>query len=112
MSLRPEKSFLPPMPATETILSTLPASEKDRLLLVLVQRSGEGSRMELRQQSFSPGVGWFTQSTVELEPTQVSQLRSALGMTAASRGRTELPRDMKRITTPAWQPRVVHADSA
>ncbi|MEX2026487.1 MAG: hypothetical protein WEH44_04285 [Pirellulaceae bacterium] len=101
------------MRATETILSTLPAAcEKDRLLLVLVQHPGEGSRMELRQQSFSHGVGWFTQSTVELEPDQVSQLRSALGMTAASRGRTELPREMKRITTPAWQPRVIHADSA
>ncbi|HUE70406.1 MAG TPA: hypothetical protein VMP01_05900 [Pirellulaceae bacterium] len=101
------------MPATETILSTLPAaSEKDRLLLVLVQHSGDGSRMELRQQSFSHGVGWFTQSTVVLEPDQVSQLRSALGMTAASRGRTDLPQEMKRITTPAWQPRVIHADSA
>ena len=101
------------MPAIETILSTLPAaSEKDRLLLVLVQHPGEGSRMELRQQSFSHGLGWFTQSTVVLEPDQVSQLRSALGMTAASRGRTQLPREMNRMTTPAWQPRVIHSDSA
>jgi hypothetical protein len=99
--------------ATEIILSTLPASsETDRLLLVLLQRAGEPSRMELRQQSFGESVGWFTQSTVVLEPDQVSQLRSALGMTAASRGRTALPREMLRITTPAWQPRIVHADSA
>lgn len=68
--------------------------------------------MELRQQSFAESVGWFTQSTVVLEPDQVAQLRTALGMTAASRGRTQLPREMSRMTTPAWQPRVVHADSA
>lgn len=99
--------------ATETVLSTLPASsETDRLLLVLVHRLGEASRMELRQQSFAESVGWFTQSTVVLEPDQVAQLRTALGMTAASRGRTQLPREMSRMTTPAWQPRVVHADSA
>jgi hypothetical protein len=101
------------MPSTETILSTLPAaSEKDRLLLVLVQHPVEGSRIELRQQSFGEGIGWFTQSTVVLEPDQVSQLRNALGMTAASRGRTALPREFSRVTTPAWQPRVIHADSA
>jgi hypothetical protein len=98
---------------TEVILSTLPAaSEKDRLLLVLLQRAGESSRIELRQQSFGEGVGWFTQSTVTLEPDQVSQLRSALGMTASTRSRTNLPREFTRASTPAWEPRVVHADSA
>jgi hypothetical protein len=101
------------MPATETILTTLPAaSDKDRLLLVLVHHPVEGSRIELRQQSFGEGIGWFTQSTVVLEPEQVSQLRNALGMTATSRGRTALPKEFSRVTTPAWQPRVIHADSA
>ena len=56
----------------ETTLTAIPASETERLLLVLVHSAEHGSRMELRQQSFSKGIGWFTQSTVQLEPSQVA----------------------------------------
>jgi hypothetical protein len=35
--------------------------------------------VELRQQSYGPGVGWFTQSSVTLLPSQVAQLRAVLG---------------------------------
>jgi hypothetical protein len=96
----------------ETVLTTLPASaETERLLLVLVQTEGAGSRVELRQQSFSKGIGWFTQSTVHLEPGQVAALRNALGFTAG-RTTSRLPREFSTVTPAAWQPRVVHADSA
>jgi len=75
------------------------------------------SRMELRQQSFSKSVGWFTQSTVHLEPGQVAALRNALGTptaprSAASQPTSRLPREFSTISPAAWQPRVVHADSA
>lgn len=96
----------------ETVLSTLPAaSESERLQLVLIQSPEAGSRVELRQQSFSKGIGWFTQSTVVMEPGQVAALRNALGLTG---GRTakRLPREFSTVTPAAWQPRVVHADSA
>jgi hypothetical protein len=100
------------MLATETVLTAIPASEVERLLVVLVQ-SGDGSRMELRQQSFSKGIGWFTQSTVHLEPGQVAALRNALGARGgSSRSDARLPREFATISPPAWQPRVVHADSA
>jgi hypothetical protein len=100
------------MLATETVLTAIPASEVERLLVVLVQ-SGDGSRMELRQQSFSKGIGWFTQSTVHLEPGQVAALRNALGARGgSSRSDSRLPREFATISPPAWQPRVVHADSA
>ena len=98
--------------ASETVLSSIPASEFERLLVVLVQSPEHGSRMELRQQSFSKGIGWFTQSTVQLEPGQVAALRNALGSTNASRPANQLPREFTRIVTPNWQPKVVHADSA
>ena len=42
--------------------------------------------MELRQQSFSAGLGWFTQSTVQLEPGQVAALRNALGSSTPQHG--------------------------
>lgn len=102
--------------AVETVLNTIPAaSENERLVVVLVQSPDAGSRMELRQQSFSKGIGWFTQSTVQLEPGQVASLRSALGTTGATgtHGRSpRLPREFSRLSPAAWQPRVVHADSA
>jgi hypothetical protein len=98
----------------ETVLTSIPASDSERLLLVLLQ-SSTGSRMELRQQSFSTSIGWFTQSTVTLEPNQVAALRNALGAGSA-RGTasctTRLPREFSTLSQPTWQPRVVHADSA
>ena len=96
----------------ETVLTTLPsASETERLLLVLVQSADAGSRIELRQQSFSNSIGWFTQSTVHMEPGQVAALRSALCMTTG-KSTSRLPREFSTVTPAAWQPRVVHADSA
>jgi hypothetical protein len=95
----------------ETVVSTLPASDIERLLVVLIQ-SPDGSRMELRQQSFSKGIGWFTQSSVQLEPGQVAALRNALGTTGGHRPARPLPREFSTISAAAWQPKVVHADSA
>ena len=97
--------------ASETVLTTIPASETERLLVVLVQSPQIGSRMELRQQSFSKGIGWFTQSTVHLEPQQVATLRNALG-SATQCSTNRLPREFSKITPPSWQPRVVHAETA
>jgi hypothetical protein len=96
----------------ETVLTTLPAStESERLLLVLVQPSDGPSRVELRQQSLSNTLGWFTQSTVRLEPGQVAALRNSLGLTTA-KTTPRLPREYSTVKPAAWQPKVVHADSA
>ena len=97
---------------SETILTAIPASEFDRLVVILVQSPGSGSRIELRQQSFSAGIGWFTQSTVQLEPGQVAALRNALGSAGGSRTASRLSREFRKIAAPAWQPKVVHAESA
>jgi hypothetical protein len=98
--------------ASETVLSSVPSSETERLLVVLVSSRDHGSRMELRQQSFSTGIGWFTQSTVRLEPGQVAALRNALGSSGNHRLTNRLPREFSTIAPQSWQPRVVHADSA
>jgi hypothetical protein len=97
----------------ETVLTTLPASsETERLLLVLVQSADAASRVEIRQQSFSKTIGWFTQSTVHLEPGQVAALRNALGLSGSKTTSRRLPREFSTVTPVAWQPKVVHADSA
>src|SRR5687767_13203273 len=94
----------------ETILSTISGtSESERLLLVL-STAPDHSRIELRQQSFGEGIGWFTQSTITLEPSQVAELRAALG--TGTRGPSPLPKQFRQAKQAAWQPRLVHADSA
>lgn len=104
---------------SETILGVLPAaSEKERVLLVLTQAADSvgamSSRMELRQQSFGEGIGWFTQSTVQLEPGQVADLRNTLGMATAAppSRRPKLPREFSRVSPASWHPRVVRADAS
>ena len=98
----------------ETILTSLPATvENERILVVLVQNPGEGSHVEMRQQSFGEGIGWFTQSTIRMEPGQVAALKSALGRTSTGPATTtRLPREFSKVAPATWQPRVVHADSA
>lgn len=100
------------MPAIETVLTAIPASDVERLLVVLVATPDHGSRMELRQQSFSTGIGWFTQSTVQLEPEQVAALRNALGNAGGQRSANRLPREFSKMTPPSWQPKVVCAETA
>jgi hypothetical protein len=99
------------MSRLETVLSTIPASETERLVVVLIQPADAASRLELRQQSFSNGIGWFTQNSVQLESGQVAALRNALGVTGQRPARP-LPREFAKIAPSAWEPRVVRADSA
>jgi len=100
------------MPAIETVLTAIPASEVERLLVVLVQTPDHASRMELRQQSFSTGIGWFTQSTVQLEPSQVAALRNALGNAGGQGSTNRLPSEFGKLAPAAWQPKVVCAETA
>ena len=100
---------------TEMELSALPGTrDGERLLIVLVQTLGSGSQLEMRQQTFSESVGWFTQSTVNLEPQQVAGLKSVLGAKALSSvARESRPvLQFRQNGTPSWQPRLVQADSA
>jgi hypothetical protein len=101
------------MNTNETILATLPgSSDAERLLMVLCSATeSTASHVELRQQSFAPGLGWFNQATIALEPAQVSALRLALGTGNAARSNS-LPQSFRRVEPTTWQPKVVHADSA
>jgi hypothetical protein len=96
------------MPHHETILATLAASsETERVVLVLLAKA-DGTVVELRQQSWGEGVGWFTQSSVQLEPGQVAKLKQTLGQAWHTPGGHS-----RRKSTPAgFVPRVVRAESA
>lgn len=97
---------------TETTLTSLPSTApNERILVVLIQVPGEGNRVEMRQQSFGEGIGWYTQSTISLEPGQVATLKNALGATTSATAQ-RLPREFSKVAPATWQPRLVHADSA
>ena len=64
----------------EALLAVIPGSCDNEQLLVVHRHSADGrSRIELRQQTWGEGVGWFTQSSVPIEPEQLAALRGALG---------------------------------
>ena len=77
----------------------------ERIALVLCHEVGQASHVELRQQSWGDGVGWFTQSTLALEPYQVAQLRNALGSYSATSA------GCSKLTPPSFPVRVVHAET-
>ena len=95
----------------ETILAKLPgASDDERMVVLLRHTPAEGSQIELCQQTWGEGVGWFNQTSVQLQPHQVAQLRAVLGTGAA--GSTRLPRAFSHATGQMAAARVIRADSA
>jgi len=102
------------MPHRETTLAILAgSSETERVLLVLTD-GNSSSVVEMRQQSWGEGVGWFTQSHVQLEPQQVAELKRTLGQSSGSVNcRPTRPRDSVRPRDAGgFVPRVIHAESA
>ena len=95
----------------EITLANLPGSTGDnRVLLVLLNENDGSTHVELRQQSWSDSAGWFTQSTVKLDPEQVGDLRNAIGSTVAQVKSNSLMPAKQPVRS--FQPRIVHADSA
>ena len=65
--------------AEPVLLAEIPGTDDDsRLAVFLTNRDGD-SVMSLCQQSWAEGIGWFSQSSVEIDPTQLGMLRQALG---------------------------------
>ena len=101
----------------ETVLNTLAgSSENERLQVTLCHDTTRGSRVELRQQSWGEGVGWFTQSKVELLPHQIGDLRGTLGgsvrpLPTAPAPTASLP-TVSRPNSGSFVPRIVRAESA
>jgi len=99
---------MPPTTRQESLLATLPGENNaERVAVVLCNSAREGSRLELRQQSWGEGVGWFTQSTVQLDPAQVAELKMTLTASSAHSSAPIRPR-----RTPGFVPKLVHAESA
>jgi len=67
-----------------TILATLPGSAPYQRLQVGLEQCGDGRlAIDLREQHFAEGIGWFDQRTLSLDPRQFQQLQAVLGLKAA-----------------------------
>ncbi|WP_144058141.1 hypothetical protein [Novipirellula maiorica] len=69
------------MPFTEQILGVVNSSDGHRVLLVLRERHAKP--FELRTETFSSNVGWFTQQSLELTRLEFSGLKNVLGLPLA-----------------------------
>ncbi|MFH5804388.1 hypothetical protein [Alienimonas sp. DA493] len=77
--------FVPPAPTRsarvpgEVLLGVLPGATEDRRTAV-VRRTGLCGAVSIRlsDESFSPAVGWFPQSSVELPADQLGGLKALL----------------------------------
>jgi hypothetical protein len=91
----------------EVVLAEIPDQIDDHRLILVHRHDQSGSWLELRQQTWGEGIGWFTQNSVRLLPDQVGQLRAALG--AAPNGRKVRVPAVQRSTSHL---RLAHAESA
>ncbi|QDV33320.1 hypothetical protein [Tautonia plasticadhaerens] len=68
----------------QTVLATLPGSAPCQRLQVALEQ-GEDGRLTicLADQHHAEGIGWFTQRSMQLDPTQWAQLQGVLGSAGA-----------------------------
>ena len=90
----------------EVTLSTIPGTDEDSRVAVVLTHADAQSRIELHQQSWGEGIGWFTQNKVVLEPQQAAALAASL-----DKSKTGVTADYSNLSR-SWTPRVVSADSA
>jgi hypothetical protein len=65
-------------PLNDQILGVVNSSDGHRVLLVL--REQRAKPFELRTETFSADVGWYTQQSLELTRAELSGLKSVLGL--------------------------------
>lgn len=73
-----------------TILATLGGSAPhERLQVSLRQQHGGRVVIELSQQHYAEGIGWYDQRGLELDPKQLRQLQAILGSGSTELGTLE-----------------------
>ena len=69
--------------ARRTILGTVGGSgPNQRVEIALRQRRDGRVVIDVREQHYAEGIGWFDQRTLSLEPGQFRQLQAVLGLKA------------------------------
>lgn len=82
-----------------TLAGTAPGQ---RLEVALVTRRDGRVAIDLREQHYADGIGWFDQRTLELDPRQLRQLQAVLGEPSLRMAeRAEEPREILPFPGPA-----------
>lgn len=80
------------------------AAPGQRLDVSLVSRRDGRLAVELRQQHYAEGIGWFDQRSLELDPRQLRQLQAVLGQASPRlAAQAEESRDVIPFPGPADQ---------
>ena len=71
--------------AHRTVLATIAGSAPHQRLEVALTQGGDGRlAIDLRDQHYAEGIGWFDQRTLALDPRQFRQLKAVLGMNSSA----------------------------
>lgn len=62
----------------EALISHLPGDTENERLEVVLQVGAGDPRLLLKQQTFGPGIGWYTQSAIALTLNQLRGLQQSL----------------------------------
>lgn len=65
----------------EVVLAIIPGQDDSQRMVFANRLSPAEKPIVLRQESFSPDVGWFTQSSLEMTREEMVLLRAAMGGT-------------------------------
>ena len=68
-----------------TVLATIAGSEPHQRLEVALTQGRDGRlAIDLRDQHYAEGIGWFDQRTLALDPRQFRQLKAVLGLNSSA----------------------------
>jgi hypothetical protein len=67
----------------ETVLAVIPSEKSNQRLVLAMVNNDLEKPLILRTESFSPDVGWFTQSSVSMSRVELAGLKNVLGLTMA-----------------------------
>lgn len=70
--------------AVPVTLAEIPGTVDSERLVLMMENGSDGTTLLLCQQSWAEGIGWFTQSRVEIAPAQLPLLRQSLGGKSAA----------------------------
>lgn len=78
----PQAAAHAPVAEAEIVLDVIVGNDESSRLLVVKTSDAAEAKLAVRQQSFAAGIGWFTQSSVEIEAAQAAALWPTLKIAA------------------------------
>jgi hypothetical protein len=62
----------------QTLVTIIPGNDPNQRLALYLRKSGQESGLTLVQESWAEGIGWFAQSSVDVDSEQLPTFRQSL----------------------------------